>query len=159
MMGQANGRANGGAPNPREALEPVADILRDAGFYAYITLDAENRWSVACDTEEGHVDVRVGEDGYELDVWDTSPGLFMDEENERRREAMERLARVSLPAIARGFLEPNQEVWWEEAEHGVGVRLRFQLPFSLREQIGRIAKERLAELNEVITLVETRLVE
>lgn len=150
---------DGDRPEPRHALEPVAAALREAGFYAYTTLDEENRWSVACDTDEGHVDVRLGADGYDLDVWDTSPGLFMEEENDRRREALERLARVSLPAIARGFLEPNQEVWWEEAEHGIGVRLRYHLPFALRDEIGRIAKERLARLNEVIAAVETRLVE
>ncbi|MDQ3548968.1 MAG: hypothetical protein M3439_09130, partial [Chloroflexota bacterium] len=58
----------------RIALEPVVGIFRDAGFYAYRTLDDENNWCVACDLEEGHIDVRIGDDGYELDVWATSPG-------------------------------------------------------------------------------------
>ncbi|MDI3340832.1 MAG: hypothetical protein QJR03_09890 [Sphaerobacter sp.] len=160
MTQGANGwEARRDVSDPRAVLEPVAAVLRAAGFYAYTTLDAENRWSVACDTDEGHVDVRVGDDGYELDVWDTSPGLFMDDENERRREARERLARVSLPAIARGLLEPAQDVWWDEGLHGVGVRLRCQVPFALRDEIGRIAKERLARLNAVIGEVEARLME
>lgn len=143
----------------RHALEAVEAALRAAGFYAYITLDSENRWSVACDTDEGHVDVRLGADGYDLDVWDTSPGMFLDDEDERRRAARERLARVSLPALARGYLEPNQEVWWDETDRGVGARLRFQLPFALGDRIGDVAKQRLAELNALIALVETKLVE
>jgi len=144
-------------PGQRAALVPVAEALRAAGFYAYVSLDAENRWSVACDTDEGRVDVRIGADGFDLDVWDTSPGLFADEDDERPRIARERLARVSLPAIARGFLEPGQDVWWDELEHGIGVRLRLQLPFTVQSLIGAIAKRQLAELNEVIALVESRL--
>ena len=143
----------------RVALAPVADALRAAGFYAYVTLDAESRWSVACDTDEGRVDVRIGADGLDLDVWDTSPGLFAEEEDERRRPALERLARVSLPAIARGFLEPGQDVWWDEQEHGIGVRLRSHLPFTVQSGIGAIAKRRLAELNDLIAFVEQKLVE
>lgn len=141
----------------RAALEPVAEALRVAGFYAYIALDAENRWAVACDTDEGRIDVRVGNDGYELDVWDTSPGLFLEEEDERRRGAQERLARVSLPALARGYLLPNQEVWWDEADHGVGLRLRGTLPFNARDQIPEIARRSLAELNELIAFIEQKL--
>ena len=144
-------------PSHRAALAPVADALRAAGFYAYVTLDAESRWSVACDTDEGRIDVRIGADGLDLDVWDTSPGLFADEEDDRQRIARERLARLSLPAVARGFLEPGQDVWWDEFEHGIGVRLRVHLPFTAQSGIGAIAKRRLAELNEVIALVESRL--
>lgn len=158
-----DGRATGDSDSDgeqrrgRASLEPVAEALRAAGFYAYIALDAENRWAVACDTDEGRIDVRFGEEGYELDVWDTSPGLFLEEEDERRRGAQERLARVSLPALARGYLLPNQEVWWDEADQGVGLRLRGTLPFSARDQIPEIARRRLAELNELIAFIEQQL--
>ncbi|HET9014720.1 MAG TPA: hypothetical protein VFN57_03950 [Thermomicrobiaceae bacterium] len=147
------------ARDQQTALTPVAEVLRAAGFYAYVTLDAESRWSVACDTDEGHVDVRIGADGLDLDVWDTSPGLFAEEEDERHRAAQERLARVSLTAVSRGVLEPGQEAWWDEPEQGIGVRLRYHLPFTLQPDIGTIAKRCLAELNEVIALVEQRLTE
>ena len=48
----------------REALAPVRDALERAGFYAYGTIDDENRWVISADDEAGHVDVRVGPDGY-----------------------------------------------------------------------------------------------
>ncbi|HAX25948.1 MAG TPA: hypothetical protein DCX80_13035, partial [Chloroflexi bacterium] len=51
------------------ALEIITSVFTEAGFYAYRTLDDENRWSVAIDIEEGHIDVRIGPDGYDLDVW------------------------------------------------------------------------------------------
>ncbi len=143
----------------RLVLEPVVNALQASGYYAYPTLDHESRWVVACDTEAGHVDVRVGQDGFDLEVWDTSPGLFWDEEDTRRREARERLARVSMPAISRGMFDPSQEIWWDEDAHGVGVRLRFELPFAAQERIGDVAQQRLAELNEVIAYVERRLID
>lgn len=159
-----NGRQNGRIDEPatrddRAALTPVAEILRAAGFYAYTAIDAESRWTVACDTDEGHVDVRVGDDGLDLEVWDTSPGLFWEEEDERRRAARERLARVTLPALARGHLAPNQEIWWDEADHGIGARLRVQVPFALQGRLGAIARQHLAELNDLIAFVEAKLFE
>lgn len=159
MTAHSNGRRDDVNQNPRRMLESVAAVLNAAGFYAYTTLDDQSRWTVACDTDEGHVDVRVVGDTLELDVWDTSPGLFIEEEDERRRAAKERLARVSLPALARGFLNENQEVWWDETDHGVGVRMRFYLPAELRDELGTIAKARLAELNDLIAFIETKLTE
>lgn len=143
----------------RAALEAIAESLRRDGWYAYLTLDQENRWIVACDAEEGHIDVRIGADGFDIDAWATSPGLFWDEEDERKRDAKERLARVSLPAIARGYLYPNQEIWWDESDHGVGARVHHQLPFSTQERLRQFALTYLAELNDLIALVETKLVE
>jgi hypothetical protein len=143
----------------RATLEAVAAALRSERFYAYVTLDSENRWIAACDTKEGRIDVRVGSDGLEVDTWTTSPGLFWDEEDERRRGAKERLAKVSLPAIARGFLEPSQEVWWDETDHGVGARVRHQLPFSAQDHIGQLAVVYLQELDQLLTLVEARLLD
>src|SRR3954467_1613133 len=62
----------------REALAPVRDALERAGFYAYGTVDEENRWVISADDEAGHVDVRVGPDGYLLALWGTVPGLFSE---------------------------------------------------------------------------------
>jgi hypothetical protein len=143
----------------REALQSVLEELTAAGLYAYITVDDMSRWTVASDTEFGRIDVRVGADGYELDVWDTSPGLFWEEEEDHRREAFERLARVSLPAIARGMLDAGQEAWWDETDHGIGVRVHCELPFARREQIAAIAERQLEILNDTIALLERRLVE
>jgi hypothetical protein len=143
----------------REALQPVLQELSAAGLYAYITVDDMSRWTVASDTEFGRIDVRVGADGFELDVWDTSPGLFWEEEEDHRREAFERLARVSLPAIARGMLDAGQQAWWDDADHGVGVRVQCELPFARREQIASIAERQLEILNDTIAVLERRLVE
>src|SRR5262245_8421801 len=118
----------------RNALAPVVEFFKSSGLYAYRTLDDENRWCVASDLEDGHIDVRIGLDGYELDVWATSPGLFADEENDRRRVALERLARISMPALRRGYLEDNQILEWNHDEHGVSLRTRYLLPFSAGER-------------------------
>ena len=143
----------------REALQPVIAELAAAGYYAYLTVDEMSRWTVASDTEFGRVDVRIGADGFDLDVWDTSPGLFWEEEDDRRREALERLARVSLPAVARGVLDVGQRAWWDEGDHGVGVRVHYELPFSSLEQLAAIARRQLEVLNDTIALLEQRLVE
>ncbi len=143
----------------REELRPVVDALAAMGLYAYITVDEQSRWTVACDTDLGRIDVRVGADGLDLDVWDTSPGLFWEEEDEHRREGLERLARVSLPAVARGLLSGSEEAWWDDADHGVGVRVHQELPFALRDQIGHYARRQLAILNDAIALIERRLVD
>lgn len=143
----------------RATLEAVAGSLRRDQWYAYLTLDQENQWIVACDAEEGHVDVRIGADGFDVDAWATSPGLFWDEEDEHYRAAKERLAKVTLPAIARGYLNPNQEIWWDETDHGVGVRVRHQLPFSTQERISQFAMTYLDELNDLIAVIETKLVD
>jgi hypothetical protein len=86
-----------------------------------------------------------------------SPGLFLEEEDERRQYALERLARVSIPALRRGYLEDHQEIWWDEELHGVGARLRFELPFAAQPQLGEIARARLDDLNDLIVFVEERL--
>jgi hypothetical protein len=143
----------------RDALQPIIALFSAAGFYAYLTVDEMSRWTAASDTEYGRVDVRIGADGFELDVWDTSPGLFWEEEEDHRREALERLARVSLPAVARGVLDAGQTAWWDDGDHGVGVRLSYELPFARREQIVEIAQRQLERLNDAIALLERRLVE
>lgn len=140
-----------------QALGPVTSIFTDAGFYAYRTLDDENRWTVAVDIEEGHIDVRVGADGFDLDVWATSPGLFIDEEDTRRRHALERLARISIPGIRRGFLEENQTLEWSEAESGLSLRASFGVPFSAATRLPALAIEQLNELNMHLRFIERRI--
>lgn len=146
-----------GTRGHREALEPVVGFFRAAGLYAYRTLDDQNRWCVASDLEDGHIDVRIGADGFELDVWATSPGMFADEENDRRRSALERLARISMPALRRGYLDENQELEWNHDEHGVSLRTRYVLPFSAGERLPEIATSRLAEVNASLRFIERKL--
>lgn len=141
----------------RDALAPVVEYFRAAGLYAYRTLDAENRWCVASDLEDGHVDVRIGDDGYELDVWATSPGMFADEENDRRRAALERLARISIPGLRRGYLEDNQDLEWNHDEHGVSLRTSYLVPFSAGEHLPQFALSQLDELNQALRFLERKI--
>jgi hypothetical protein len=141
------------------ALADAASIFKSAGFYAYRTLDDENRWCVACDLEEGHIDVRIGADGYELDVWATSPGMFLDEEDERRRHALERLARISLPGLRRGYLEDNQDLEWSQQEQGLALRASFALPFAAGPRLPDVAMEQLAELTRAMRFFERKLLD
>jgi hypothetical protein len=62
----------------RQALIPVQESLAAAGFYAYGTFDDQHRWTVAVDDEAGRIDVRVGSDGYEVELWASSPGLYVE---------------------------------------------------------------------------------
>lgn len=152
----------GGRPDEiavaRRALEPVRRSLIAVGFYAYGTFDDQQRWTIAVDDEAGRIDVRVGEDGFEIELWASSPGLFADEENEWRRRARERLARLTIPRVARGMLAPHQSAEWDEVDHGVAVRLRYEIPFTQADQIGVFARSRLSELEEVLSLVEAQIV-
>jgi hypothetical protein len=141
----------------REALAPIQESLERAGFYAYGTVDDENRWTISADDEVGHVDVRVGTDGFQVDLWATSPGLFSEEENDFRRRAMERLARMTLPSIQQGFLAPNQAAWWDETELGPAVRIRYELPFTRAVDAGPFVREHLPELEALIGFIETQV--
>jgi hypothetical protein len=141
----------------REALAPVRDSLERAGFYAYGTVDEEHRWLVSADDEDGHVDVRVGADGYQIDLWGTSPGLFSEEENDLRRRAMERLARMSIPAIQQGFLAPHQSAWWDENDAGPAARIRYELPFTRAADAGPFVRQRLPELEGLLSFIQSQL--
>jgi hypothetical protein len=141
----------------REALAPVRESLTREGFYAYGTVDDENRWVISVDDELGHVDIRVGADGYQIDLWTTSPGLFSEVENDFRRRAMERLARMSLPAVQQGFLAPNQAAWWDEAERGPAVRIRYELPFTRADDAGTFVRQHLSELEQLIGFIESQV--
>lgn len=153
---------NGLGPNDtiaraREALAPVRAALEAAGFYAYGTIDAENRWVVSADDEAGHVDARLGADGFEIDLWTTSPGFFADEENDFRRRARERLARMTIPNLARGFLASHQAAWWDDEERGPAARIRYELPFTRAADSGVFAREHFAELEQLLGFIETQI--
>lgn len=139
------------------ALAPVVDVFRAEGFYAYGTFDDQNRWCVACDLEAGHIDIRIGMDGYELDAWATLTGMYVDEENLRRRYAMERLARVSIPSMQRGFLDETQTLSWDEVEHGISLRKTISLPFHVTERLPEIAVDQLNDVNETLLFLERQI--
>ena len=141
----------------RAALAPVRDSLAAADFYAYGHVDEQNRWTVAADAEEGRVDVRVGGDGFEVVLWTSSPGLYADEEDPFRRRALERLARIQIPTIERGFLEPHQRAHWDETELGVAVTIRFELPFTRAADVGAFVRSRFDELDRLLAFVEARV--
>ena len=141
----------------RLALAPVLESLKAAGFYAYGTLDDQSRWTVAVDDELGRVDVRVGDDGFQVTLWASSPGLYADEENEWKRRSRSRLARMSIPRIAQGFLEPHQSATWDEVEEGVAVSEHYQLPFNRADDIGPFARTQLPQLEQLLTLIEREL--
>jgi hypothetical protein len=141
----------------RKALAPVQAAMTAAGFYAYATVDEQNRWTIAADSEEGHVDVRVGADGFVVELWNSSPGLFADEEQEFRQRVLERVARMTVPRIAQGLLEPHQSAVWDEVERGVVVRIAYDLPFGRADDIGAFVRARLPELDALLTTVERHL--
>lgn len=141
----------------RLALAPVLESLKDAGYYAYGTLDDKSRWSIAVDDELGRVDVRVGHDGFQIVLWMSSPGLYADEENVWRQQSRARLARISIPRIARGFLEPHQSAMWDDVDQGVAVSEHYELPFNRAADIGNFVREQLPRLESVLELIEREL--
>lgn len=141
----------------RLALKPVLASLKDAGYYAYGTLDDQNRWTIAVDDELGRVDVRVGDDGFEVVLSMSSPGMFADEDNLWRLRSRNRLARIAIPRIARGFLEPHQSAVWDEVEEGVSVSELYQLPFNRASDIGRFVRDQHPNLEDVLTLIQRQI--
>ncbi len=124
----------------RLALAPVQESLKQAGFYAYGTLDDQSRWTIAVDDELGRVDVHVGDDGFQITLWMSSPGLYADEENEWKRRSRSRLARMTIPRIAQGFLEPHQTAVWDDVDEGVAVSEHYQLPFNRAGDVGAFVR-------------------
>ena len=141
----------------RLALAPALDSLKEAGYYAYGTLDDQSRWTIAVDDELGRVDVRVGDDGFEIVLSVSSPGLYADEENIWKRRSRSRLARMTIPRIARGFLEPHQRAVWDEIEEGVAVFEHYQLPFNRARDIGQFVRTHHPKLEDVLTQIERQL--
>ena len=149
--------ANTRIEQDRIALDPIRQSLTDAGYYAYGMLDDQNRWSIAVDDEVGRANVRIGDDGYEVELWASSPGLYADEENEWRRKSRARLARLMLPNIARGFLDAHQHVAWDEVDEGVAVSETYQLPFNRTGDVGEFVRIHLPELETVLAKIESQL--
>jgi len=141
----------------RLTLEPVLDSLKNAGYYAYGTLDDQSRWMIAVDDELGRVDVRVGEDGFLIVLSMSSPGLYADEENIWRQQSRNRLARITIPRIARGFLQPHQSASWDDVEEGVTVSEHYELPFNRAGDVGEFVQEQLPQLEDVLTIIEREL--
>lgn len=141
----------------KRALEGVRQSMVDAGFYAYGTIDDQNRWSIAVDDEMGRVDVRIGDNGYEVVLWVSSPGLYADEESPWRQQSRARLARMMLPNIARGYLEDHQVASWDEVDQGVAITEQYQLPFNRAADIGEFVREHLPRLEQVLTVIERQL--
>jgi hypothetical protein len=141
----------------RQALIPVLASLRASGFYAYNTYDDQHRWTVAVDDEAGRIDVRVGMDGFSVELWASSPGMFADVENEWKRRAQERLVRMVLPRIASGQLAEHQHVMWDEVDQGIAVRISYELPFTRADQIGEFARQRLPDLEELLIQIESQI--
>lgn len=141
----------------RAALAPARQSLVDAGYYAYGMVNDEHRWVIAVDDESGRADVRIGDDGLEVVLTVTSPGLYADEESDWRRASRARLARISLPNIARGYLEPHQSARWDEVEEGVAVTEVWQLPFTRASDVGHFVRDHLPPLGDVLTRIESQL--
>ena len=145
------------AVDARAMLEAARTALVDSGFYAYLSLTDDQTWAVVADDLEGHVDVRVENGGIQLDVWDSSPGLFAEEESDWRQKALERLARRVVPNVARGFLAENQFAEWSNEDQGVRVRIRTNLPYDQVGEVGFVARKSFPELDRVLTLVESEI--
>jgi hypothetical protein len=141
----------------QETLEPVRQALRDAGFWAYGTIDETNRWSIAVDDELGRVDVRIGRDGYEIELRASSPGLYAEEDAPWRRQSRTRLARMQIPRIARGYLDEHQAAMWDETIEGVAVIETVEMPFHRAGDIPAFIRSRLPDVEELVTLIERQL--
>jgi hypothetical protein len=141
----------------RYLLAPVQKSMEQAGFYAYSTFDQEQRLTIASDDEDGRFDIWVDGDDYVITLWSSDPGLYMDEENEWRRRAMERLARIAIPRVSQGMLASHQQAMWDDEDHGVAVRLTFRLPTERAADVGPFVRERIPELNELLGFVERQL--
>ena len=152
----AMGRA-GAIAQARQLLAPVQQSLTDAGFYAYSTVDDQNRWTIAADDEAGRIDAWVGYGGVVLSLWTSSPGIFADVENPWRRRRMEHAVRRSLVRVSRGMLQPHQRAIWDEAEQGIAISARFLIPPARAEEAGTIVRARLPELLELLENVERQV--
>lgn len=141
----------------RLALEPALDSLKAAGYYAYPTMNDENRWTIAVDDELGRIDVLVGDDGFLIRLWMSSPGMYADEENPWKRQSRNRLARIAIPRIARGYLDEHQTAAWDDVDEGVAVTESWQLPFTRAADIGPFVREHFPKLEQTLTMIEREL--
>ncbi len=140
-----------------EALATVKTALEQAGYYAYHMVDDQQRWCVAADDEAGRIDIRIEGDGYLLQVCQTSPGLFIEEESSWRRQALERLARRVVQNVSNGLLSTNQSARWNDEDEGVEVCIFQQIPFGDPESISSVAGRALMQIDGLLTQVESQL--
>lgn len=141
----------------RALLVPVRQSMEQAGFYAYNTFDQQQRLSVASDDELGRFDVWVDGDDFVVTLWASSPGLYVEEDNQWKRRAMERLARMSIPRVAQGMLASHQEAMWDEDDRGVAVRLTYRLSIDQADDIGLFIRQHIPELDELLEFVERQI--
>jgi hypothetical protein len=141
----------------RALLVPARKSMEDAGFYAYNTFDQQQRLTVASDDEMGRFDIWVEGDDFVITLWASSPGLFVEEENQWKRRAMERLARMTLPRVSQGMLASHQEAMWDEDDHGIAVRLTYRLPVDEALHVGLFVRQHIPELDELLEFVERQI--
>jgi hypothetical protein len=96
-------------------------------------------------------------DDFVITLWASSPGLYVEEENQWKRRAMERLARMTLPRVSQGMLASHQEAMWDEEEHGVAVRLTYRLPVDEARNVGLFVRQHIPELDELLEFVERQI--
>jgi hypothetical protein len=145
------------SPDERYLLQLAQQFLQGAGFYSYLMIDDEQRWVAAADDEAGRVDVRLDGAAYQIEVCSSSPGLFMEEESEWRRTALERLARRVVPNVARGMLGEHESAFWSEEDRGVAVCITRHLPLDKAQQVPLVVRQGLDQLEELLTRVESEL--
>lgn len=141
----------------QKTLEPVRQALRNDGFWAYGTIDESNRWTIAVDDELGRVDVRIGQDGFEIAMESSSPGLYADEDSPWRHLSRARLARLQIPRIARGYLDSHQSAKWDETVEGVAVTETVEMPFHRAADIPAFIRKRLPEIEDLVAMIEREL--
>lgn len=145
------------SPDHRTQLELAQSYLNQAGFYAYLMVDDQQRWTLAADDEDGRVDVRVEDESFLLEVCGSSPGLFMEEDSEWRRTALERLARRVIPNVARGLLQEHESATWSEVDRGVEACIAHAIPLSSTDRIAVLARQSLEHLDGLLSRVESEL--
>jgi hypothetical protein len=141
----------------RKLLAPVQRSMKEAGFYAYGVFDQQQRWTIAADDEAGRFDIAVDGDTFAVSLWASSPGMFVEVENDWRRRALERLTRMTLPNVARGYLSPHQQAMWDEVDQGVAVRLTYRLPIEHADRVGDFVRDHIPELEDLLAFVEQQV--
>ena len=145
------------SPDEKHFLELAQRALNDSGFYSYLMIDDQQRWIAAADDEAGRVDIRLEGPMFILEVCSSSPGLFMEEESDWRRTALERLARRVVPNVSRGLLAEHETAFWSEEDHGVAVCITREVPLDETRILPLIARQELGQLEDLLTRVEAEL--
>jgi hypothetical protein len=83
--------------------------------------------------------------------------MYIDEENVRRRHALERLARVTIPSMQRGLLDDTQRLSWDDVEKGIAIRKTIQLPFASTDMLPDIAVQQLEDVNRTLLFLARQI--